>query len=584
MALWTPSNLATAPAFWFDASDSATIVTDANGIVGWADKTGNGIDAFQTTPAYQPQLVENQQNGLSVVRFGSGSRFLFSQTRESLDKTLIAIGNSSAGGGLILGQGSTRMAWGSTIGAFTSQASWGGSGSYNSTLTTGSTDAIIHVGLNDPLGLYINAFKDGNSPDRVNTLDPFLYSSIPHLTINWLGDIWEILLVDGEPSDADRERIEGYFAHKWGITDKLPPLHPYRNSAPITETVVPVSIPNAPDGARYRISNQSRSNAEIENGIVSGGAGISTTFIADDASVPHVEGDTIHVDVTYPVSTTAYLPSRVIGLALGSGVSGFVAQADDEIYNFHGIDGSAITKFQADYVQDDIEITISSNFVGAEIYAFYVHTITSESGIREWLGAITAIDKANFEINVDVLPMLFDNQTSDEVWQTDNVRIFRSDGVRPVRNPTTGGGGIDVNWRSQVFIAETGVSGLTAAESLQLNNIANLATTTQLTIAQTSIENNIAALNNISVSDINLALASYDAATETDVNKAVVDVLLAQRDMKDNLDILNTGVKKSSLLIPHVNNLEEVEYTPLSPQDSDAFVTSRGLIFNTSEE
>lgn len=112
----------------------------------------------------------------------------------------------------------------------------------------------------------------------------------------------------------------------------------------------------------------------------------------------------------------------------------------------------------------------------------------------------------------------------------------------------------------------------------------NLPTLAEIESSALAKEATIAALNNISISDINLALASYDAATETDVNKAVVDVLLAQRDMKDNLDILNTGVKKSSLLIPHVNDLEEVEYTPLSPQDSDAFVTARGLIFNASEE
>jgi len=46
--------------------------------------------------------------------------------------------------------------------------------------------------------------------------------------------------------------------------------------------------------------------------------------------------------------------------------------------------------------------------------------------------------------------------------------LLKSNEVYPVRNPTTGGGGIDVVWRSQVYIAETGVSGLTASESSKL--------------------------------------------------------------------------------------------------------------------
>jgi len=68
-----------------------------------------------------------------------------------------------------------------------------------------------------------------------------------------------------------------------------------------------------------------------------------------------------------------------------------------------------------------------------------------------------------------LLNVFIDNATSTNIWQNDNVRIFREDGNYPVKNPaTSGGGGVDIVWRNQIFIAETGVSGLTATESSTL--------------------------------------------------------------------------------------------------------------------
>ena len=71
-------------------------------------------------------------------------------------------------------------------------------------------------------------------------------------------------------------------------------------------------------------------------------------------------------------------------------------------------------------------------------------------------------------LSIRNLNVFWDNNTSTNVKQTDNIRMFRADEVYPVKNPTTGGGGIDLVWRNQIYIAETGVSGLTPSESAQL--------------------------------------------------------------------------------------------------------------------
>ena len=46
------------------------------------------------------------------------------------------------------------------------------------------------------------------------------------------GDYGELLIYDYALSDSEIAKIEGYLAHKWGLSANLPSAHPYKNSAP----------------------------------------------------------------------------------------------------------------------------------------------------------------------------------------------------------------------------------------------------------------------------------------------------------------------------------------------------------------
>jgi hypothetical protein len=49
----------------------------------------------------------------------------------------------------------------------------------------------------------------------------------------WLeGNVAEVIFCDVKNSDADRERIEGYLAWKWGLVADLPAGHPYKSFPP----------------------------------------------------------------------------------------------------------------------------------------------------------------------------------------------------------------------------------------------------------------------------------------------------------------------------------------------------------------
>jgi len=49
------------------------------------------------------------------------------------------------------------------------------------------------------------------------------------------GKIAEVLIVGHYPSEVEREKIEGYLAHKHGLTANLPSTHPYKTNAPTSE-------------------------------------------------------------------------------------------------------------------------------------------------------------------------------------------------------------------------------------------------------------------------------------------------------------------------------------------------------------
>jgi len=52
------------------------------------------------------------------------------------------------------------------------------------------------------------------------------------ITRQFDGEIAEVLLYEGDVGAEDRQKIEGYLAHKYGMASKLPTNHPYKTSPP----------------------------------------------------------------------------------------------------------------------------------------------------------------------------------------------------------------------------------------------------------------------------------------------------------------------------------------------------------------
>lgn len=290
-----------------------------------------------------------------------------------------------------------------------------------------------------------------------------------------------------------------------------------------------VTVAGITAGSRLQIYNVTTAT-EVFNGIVAG-----TTYTATyEEGTGYSEGDSVRIRLVYANGATAKQEFPANAIAGASGWSLLVEQIDNDVYNSFGIDGSTITQFQADYLTDQVDVVVGTNFNLSTFYAWWMYNLTTEDGIRDFFGGITAEDQANFRINTAVLSLFLDNSTNTNIRQLDNRRFYRSDGAYPVLDPTSGGGGIDIVWRNQIFIAETGTSGLTASESALLSDIATLATSAQLSNAQSSIESDIAALNNVSTSDIQTAataaLNAYDGPTKAEFDAAISSISASLSD------------------------------------------------------
>jgi len=205
-------------------------------------------------------------------------------------------------------------------------------------------------------------------------------------------------------------------------------------------------------GSRVQLYNVTK-GSELDNSTVSGGGGYTFTANLTDSSVD--DGDTLRLRVTYQSGVIAKDEAMTTGIISTTGLTFLTTQDDNTVYNAIGIDGSTITKFSADYVNDEVDIIVTTDFTLTEFYSWWVYNCTLAQGISDFFGGVTAVDEANFNIHNAVVNIKLDNATSTNVAQLDNRRLYRDDLTRPVVNPTSGGGGIDVEWRSPVLLANS---------------------------------------------------------------------------------------------------------------------------------
>lgn len=190
-----------------------------------------------------------------------------------------------------------------------------------------------------------------------------------------------------------------------------------------------------------------------------------------------IDGDTWRLRFAEMNGATSFKTYENTGLVGSTGFSVVVSVTADSVYATNAIDGSSTTvtnKFTSDFTNNEIDLDTNTDFKGTEAYAYYCYELTESNGMYTIWGAMTALDESNYRNEVSIFSIYLD-ETAGFVKQTDSVRLFRSDGSRPARDPTTGGNGIEVNWRNPVYGYDAGGGGFTASDRATLDAAATQA-------------------------------------------------------------------------------------------------------------
>ncbi len=226
---------------------------------------------------------------------------------------------------------------------------------------------------------------------------------------------------------------------------------------------VDIAAPNLIDGTRVLLRNDT-SDTTIDNSVVSGGIGYSYTTVSGDAS----DGDTIKLFATYQSGTTAKKEMELLGTFSASGISFPNSQEDEDVYSDIGIDGSTVTEFTADGVNVQVDIDDADGLTTKDrLVAWWFYNLTTATGIATYFGGLTIEDDANFKVNADIVDLKLDNVSGSPVLFTDHKRLYRDDDETIIAS-TSDSIQLDAG---KVYIAESGVSGLTAQESEKLDDV-----------------------------------------------------------------------------------------------------------------
>lgn len=291
---WTPANITTA--LWLDAADASTVTTVSGAVSQWNDKSGNGRNATQPTAGRRPLYQNAALNGRNVLSF-DGSDDVLGFVNQNLGRNVGALSyfaafisnapttsdyralfdlntNPGPDRASFYLRSSTLESGGRRLDADSYQFHQSGS-----LTTSASVASILFDYTAATLGVSLNgaslSFRSGGFQTAGNTsnTDSTYISiggdnnSVDAFTTNASGacncTIAEFICLQSAPSTDIRQRIEGYLAHKWGLTASLPADHPYKSAAPTAYAMIDA------DAAAYvaRVEGASGDNQALENDV-----------------------------------------------------------------------------------------------------------------------------------------------------------------------------------------------------------------------------------------------------------------------------------------------------------------------------
>ncbi len=221
---------------WLDAADLSTLIVSNNLVSQWNDKSRNGFNAIQTTPAkqgsYTPSRgIQMTTSAWYAINGSTGASYTKTHSMFIVATPSTAagyfVGRNPAGGGgptIISGFVGTLIEYYDSSQRYTFSSSptlgrpfiacysrtQGGNivGSFNGSVV------FTQLQTNDngtvPGWVYLNSSQGDAYSDRSNSI------------------FYEVIIYSAALTASQVQQVEGYLAWKWGLVANLPSNHPYK--------------------------------------------------------------------------------------------------------------------------------------------------------------------------------------------------------------------------------------------------------------------------------------------------------------------------------------------------------------------
>jgi hypothetical protein len=239
---------------WLDAADSSTVTTVSGAVSQWNDKSGNGLNTTQGTADNRPSYQTSSLASKNTIQFDGNDGLV--RTNASISKNAsssliyaVAKGATSGTQGICLltvdSDGGARQYLyfaANNLSAGGRRLDTDSFQSISSSITHDNAWVIAgsrHVWSSSDLFLYQNGTErassltfqtDGNTSNTDST--SLVIGNNAGINQSLTGNIAEMIVITPDPTAFVRQRIEGYLAHKWGLTANLPNDHPYKTVGP----------------------------------------------------------------------------------------------------------------------------------------------------------------------------------------------------------------------------------------------------------------------------------------------------------------------------------------------------------------
>jgi hypothetical protein len=228
--LWTPASITTQG--WWDASNSSTITSSGGDVSSITDLSGNSVTFQQTDANKRPSLA--LFNGLQSLRFTQDANGTAVEQLTATSNPLgLANGTQNEIAVFLAGEINSLSTGGGYYPIFSQGSFYGSIYSAGQILfkcgtppqiqaptgTVASGDQVLLGFTNSVANNQQEIFYNGSSVKLVAQSSALSLVS----TFNLYGFT---------SNTSDRQKIEGYLAHKWGLVGNLPTNHPYKTNHP----------------------------------------------------------------------------------------------------------------------------------------------------------------------------------------------------------------------------------------------------------------------------------------------------------------------------------------------------------------